>query len=380
MRRRTFLLTGAACLTKQAKSITKTVRHRGKTWCLGVLVVTLVAGVSDSWLVEAGAQSGSSNGSVGLLTRNCGPFLICIGSFRGDNARQLAERLALYVQQNYRCRVYLFSRSDEERRKQEEELKRLRELYGPNQRFRRYRIEEEWAVLVGDFRSWDDARRELDRIKQLPPPKDIPLPILYIIRQERGAVQENNSAKVKGEYAPYNPFRYAFVVPNPLLPKPEQHRPVNWDPVWEDLNRHNPYSLLRCPKRFSLLVKVYQAPTVITGMRGTPPVINSLAPRPAAFDAQVEKEMRELEKILGWKPDAAALQAHNLCQILRHPSLNYQAYVLHTQEASLVTVGGFDSVEEPAAVQLRQLLAGKTVGVVKLSENPAFIPVPRPEK
>jgi len=336
---------------------------------------------SVGWLAALEKLCGQTTPpSISWLTPQSGPFLICVGSFRGDNARELAQRLASYVQQNYRCRVYLFSRSEEERRKQEEELRRLRELYGPNQRFRRYRIEDEYAVLVGDFRSWDDARRELDRIKQLPPPKDVPLPVLFILRPERNEANENNSGRVKGEYAPYNPFRYAFVVPNPLLPKSEQHRPQNWDPTWAELNRNNPYSLLRCPKRFTLLVKVYQSPTMVVGMRGTPPVMNRVAPSPTALDPVVEKEMRQLEKILGWKPDAAALQAHNLCQILRHPSLNYEAYVLHTQEMSLVTVGGFDSIDEPAAVQLRQLLAGKTVGAVKLSDNPVFIPVPRPER
>jgi hypothetical protein len=183
---------------------------------------------SVGWLAALEKLCGQTTPpSISWLTSQSGPFLICVGSFRGDNARELAQRLASYVQQNYRCRVYLFSRSEEERRKQEEELRRLRELYGPNQRFRRYRIEDEYAVLVGDFRSWDDARRELDRIKQLPPPKDVPLPVLFILRPERNEANENNSGRVKGEYAPYNPFRYAFVVPNPLLPKSEQHRPQN---------------------------------------------------------------------------------------------------------------------------------------------------------
>jgi hypothetical protein len=305
--------------------------------------------------------------------------LICVGSFRGEQARELAQQLAQHVQQQYRLRAYLFSRSEEERRRQEEELKRLRELYGPNQRFRRVRIEDEYAVLVGDFRTWEEARRELDRIKQLPPPKDIPLPVLFIIRQQRTGSAGDAPAKPSGEYAQHNPFRYAFVVPNPLAPKPAPAAPKNWDPAWADLNRNNPYSLLRCPKRYTLLVKTFQAPMIITGLRGAPPVLNTATPRPAGLDAQVEKEMRRLEQILGWKPDAAALQAHNLCEILRHPSLNYEAYVLHTQEASLVTVGGFDRTDEPNAVQLRQLLAGRTIGVLKLSDNPSFLLVPRPE-
>ncbi|MDW7995963.1 MAG: hypothetical protein RMI91_15055 [Gemmatales bacterium] len=326
------------------------------------------------------AQSqGSASATVPWLHPQSGPFLICVGSFRGEQAREQAQQLALYVQQHYRLRAYLFSRSEEERRKQQEELKRLRELYGPNQRFRRVRIEDEYAVLVGDFRTWEEARRELDRIKQLPPPKDIPLPVMFIVRQ--GGKPGDAGAKPTGEYATYNPFRYAFVVPNPLAPKPaERVQNKNWDPAWAELNRNNPYSLLKCPRRYTLLVKSYQAPTIITGMRGAPPVLNTNpAPRPAALDAQVEKEMRRLEQILGWKPDAAALQAHNLCEVLRHPSLNYEAYTLHTKEASLVTVGSFDRTDDPNIEHLRQLLAGKTIGVVQLSPNPALLPIPRPE-
>lgn len=327
-----------------------------------------------------GEANPASAGQVSWLSPQSGPFLICVGSFRGPQARELAEQLATYVQQQYRWRAYLFSRSDEERRKQEEELKRLRELYGPNQRFRRTRIEDEYAVLVGDFRSWDEARRELERVKQLPAPKGIPLPVLFIVRQERGTGGTDQPGKASGEYATYNPFRYAFVVPNPLTAKPAADKPKNWDPLWADLNRNNPYSLLRCPRRYTLLVKAFQAPTLITGMRGAPPVLTTnAAPRPAALDAQVEKEMRRLEQILGWKPDAAALQAHNLCEVLRHPSLNYEAYVLHTKEASLVTVGSFDRLDDPNVAQLRQLLGGKTIGVVKLSDNPSVLAVPRPE-
>ncbi|GBD37408.1 hypothetical protein HRbin36_02539 [bacterium HR36] len=341
----------------------------------------LLATVGSLWsLREMLAQTTATFGTVvPWLSPQSGPFLICVGSFRGEQARELAQQFAHFVQQHYRLRTYLFSRSEEERRRQEQELQRLRELYGANQRFRRVRIEDEYAVLVGDFRSWDDARRELERIKKLPPPEGIPLPVLFIVRQERGNVPGAPPDKVTGEYAKYNPFRYAFVVPNPLAPKPAPAQPKNWDPAWADLNRNNPYSLLRCPKRYTLLVKAFQAPMLITGLRGAPPVLNTNTPRPAALDAQVEKELRRLEQILGWKPDAAALQAHNLCEVLRHPSLNYEAYVLHTKEASLVTVGSFDRTDDPNAAQLRQLLAGKTIGVVKLSDNPSFLLVPRPE-
>jgi hypothetical protein len=55
--------------------------------------------------------------------------------------------------------------------------------------------------------------------------------------------------------------------------------------------------------------------------------------------------------------DAAAKQAHQLAEVLRSPQLKFDAYVLHTKDLSIVTVGSFDSEKDPRMLQLMGQLA-----------------------
>ena len=45
--------------------------------------------------------------------------------------------------------------------------------------------------------------------------------------------------------------------------------------------------------------------------------------------------------------------------------LNLEAFVLHTRNASLVTIGQFDSPTDPALLQLRQLLSSMNLNVTE---------------
>jgi hypothetical protein len=53
-------------------------------------------------------------------------------------------------------------------------------------------------------------------------------------------------------------------------------------------------------------------------------------------------------------PDHAAENAHTLAKVLRQ--LKLDAYVLHTRFASIVTVGSFESLDDPALRSMQNVL------------------------
>src|SRR5262249_22143287 len=54
---------------------------------------------------------------------------------------------------------------------------------------------------------------------------------------------------------------------------------------------------------------------------------------------------------------AAALQAHELAKLLRDPRLGFTAYVLHTRTSSIVTVGGFNALNDAEMQRVQRQLA-----------------------
>ena len=75
----------------------------------------------------------------------------------------------------------------------------------------------------------------------------------------------------------------------------------------------------------------------------------------------------------------------------RGEDLNLEAFVLHTRNASLVTVGQFDSPNDPSLIALKRLLGGIKANVSEdqagfrpvlnapsLFDNMVAMPVPRP--
>jgi len=49
-----------------------------------------------------------------------------------------------------------------------------------------------------------------------------------------------------------------------------------------------------------------------------------------------------------------AKAAHMTAEVLRNNQLNFEAYVLHTEFTSYVTIGGFDSQDDPRLTQTMQ--------------------------
>ncbi|GIW80346.1 MAG: hypothetical protein KatS3mg105_2153 [Gemmatales bacterium] len=296
------------------------------------------------------------------ITPEAGPWLVCVASYVGPTAPKLAHALVREIRERYGLPAYVFNRGAEERRKQEEEIARKKEQHrkwaesmglkpdGPL-RLRRVRIQDQCAVLVGGYRSMDEARRALDRIKKLDPPRSVDLDTAVVIgKGEKQPI---------GRYAKLNPFHTAFVVHNPTVPlkKPEAKLDYN---VLKNLNTGETYSLLQCNQPWTLVVDEFLGETTVRS-RHSPNFIEKI------FNTNFGKTL-----------DAGAKQAHEVAHVLRQ-HMQIPAYVLHTQRGSLVTVGAYSSPDDPQLLQYQKMLANFKLGpAIQFFAKPLPMPVPQP--
>jgi hypothetical protein len=297
-----------------------------------------------------------------------GGWMICVKSYTGPEAQQLAEQMANEIRQTYKAGAYLFEWGDEERQKEQQRRERIKQEmakeYAPFlaiQREQRAKAEregiafiptpakvrlgkieypEQWAVLVGGFKDMKSARAALDTVRQWQPPRNTKL-------LDRAVIAPTSNQQVQGEGAYINPFATAMVVPNPAIRRSEPGQPPPIDPALVELNQAEDLSLLKARKKWTLIVKRFNVPTQIQSKKGDVSFVDKL------FSG--DKPARMLE--------ATARQARALAQALRDSKMKphpFEAFVLHHRTESFVTVGQFDSPDDPAMAQMWQILSGMT--------------------
>jgi hypothetical protein len=274
-----------------------------------------------------------------LVTPTAGAWMICLASYSGPEAAQMARDFVLVLRDPkgpYKMTAYVFNRGAEERQKEKQRVElykqQMREKYKkmgvdvpPPIRAKRVRIEDQYAVLVGSFKDMPTARRQLDAVRKLalPDPAKVKMDSAYIIDPKTN----------KGESAWINPFLSAFVVPNPTAPPPAANNSVAWDPFLKDLNANESYSLLRSPRAITLLVKQYQGAALVQAQTGGGGGIAGKLG--SGKDAMAGATLDKVGKV-----------AHDLADEMRRKlaldKMGLQPYVLHTRYYSMVTVGSFD--------------------------------------
>jgi hypothetical protein len=323
------------------------------------------------------AQVGGDPTAGYEVTPALGPWMIITGSYTGPQAKGMARKLADELRTAYQLPAYIYNFDSEERRQERERIERIRrqqqeqlsqlnpESGNDEDLMRRahtprrspvptYRFEDQCAVLIGGYRDQDTARKALDQIKKLKPldPKRVPLAGLIIANPE----------KKRFEPAYCNPFHEAFTVPNPTVkraPPADRNRP---DPFLKTLNANEPFNLLKCPRRFTLAVAQYQGATVVQSQSTGSSFLEKLG----------------LGSKQGEMLNASAVNAHNVADLLR--KLNFEAYVLHTRYASVVTVGNYDTPNDPQlkAAQHRLALLKPKLAPIPMLPEARPMEVPRP--
>jgi hypothetical protein len=244
-----------------------------------------------------------------------GPVMILVTTFAGSNGRREANALVYELRKNYKYNAYIHEQTFIHDLKKE--AKQPQNPYAKPQRYQKTGSQSAFAVLVGDFQSFDDLdfQKTLKEIKQSHPE----CMKTNLSTSQNYKVWRNTAAAASGK----GPLYMAFGVMNPMLPP--EHQQGTIDKLVETLNSDSPYSLLRCPRRYTVRIATFTGKIVIR-----------------------QDEIKEIEA--GKKPfsvgktselEIAGKAAAKLCKVLREQGA--EAYEFHDRFASFVTIGSFDS-------------------------------------
>jgi hypothetical protein len=303
------------------------------------LLLTLALSAAPAFGQGLGVTPAVPDGPSALtVTPAAGPWMLLAASYGGDSARAQAEELATELRTRYQLPAYVFNRTAEERRQEQERVAKLREEWRKRieadhlppdamPHIRTVSFQDQYAVLVGGYKDAATARKELDKFRKLRPSDKLINNYAYVPDPKTGAVREEA----------VNPFLSAFVCHNPTIPveKPKE------DPqqAMKNLKRFNagePYSLLKCPKPFTLVVKAYKCEAKLEGRGQSGSIMERMGME------------REFAGVL----NANANQAHQVAEFLR--KFGFEAYVLHTEYNSYVTIGSFDGQDDPRLPRMQQ--------------------------
>ena len=311
-----------------------------------------------------------------------GAYFICVKSYsrphnpdeseRGYTVKELAEALANDIQQTHHCRVFLYELFSDEKKAETqartaarqraaefastlETYRQKSELQGMDFldtdrtiKFQTFHYRDQVAVLLGGYKSEDEAVKALAGIKKWAMPQDKRL-------LDGGSIATRKpDGKMEIEKSYFNPFAQAMVVQNPAVAKQLSTQPIPLDPLIVRLNEGRPYSLLKTTKSWTLAVQSFSAPVHYQSKDDD----GSMAKR---FGASSGADVLR----------AGAEQAEVMAKALRvmkdkdgNP-MNIEAFVLHTRTVSLLTVGQYDSPNDPEMIEKQKILSNLTFNLSK---------------
>jgi hypothetical protein len=306
------------------------------------------------------------------ITQEAGPWAICVISYTGDTAFTFSEDMVSELRRDFKLPGYFYNRSQVERKEESEYEEALRakrwefyRQYGVQEPLKQtvhfkkpQHIEDQYAVMIGGYKDMESARRSLDEMRKF---KN--MPSARLLHQVMGPDKDGKSG-----YFPVSPFLTAFVCPNPTVPKPKEQPQAKQEEFetsyrqLQELNGGEPFSLLKCPGKWTLVVKVYQSPTILQTQHN----------QGGLFDRMTGHKGEDYLS-------AAVKQAHQLTDILRNKQLNFESYVLHAPTMSMVCVGSFSDEKDPRMAEMANTLCKLRLDPYEtLMQPPKPFPVPKP--
>ena len=314
------------------------------------------------------------------LTEKNGPWMIMATSFSGESSEVEARKLVLELRRDYQLPAYAHH---QEYDYSEPVVGLGVDKFGNPRKMKHLNgaVAEEWAVVVGNFKSCEDpdATLALERIRSAPiksmsselPKAGKPVSVSMMREYYRKLTRTE-------EKKPRGPLGKAFITRNPLLPKEEVAKGA-LDPFVKELNQGVEHSLLQNKGKYTVQVATFRGATAFNEKE---------------FNESLSKN-RSTPKI-----DEAAMKASKLVAALRKQGA--EAYVFHDRFESLVTVGSCNDLgsetfsgrtelrPEIAAViekyqAKRQAIPGsdqlalvpQTISEITLDVSPQLILVPR---
>jgi hypothetical protein len=292
------------------------------------------------------------------VTPDVGPWMILAASYTGPDAQELSRQCVLQLRARDNLNAFVFNYADEERRKQQEELDRMQQAQ-PGARRRHIRIDEQCGVLIGGYPDMETARKALDGVKKLNPPKlnlgpnKTTTEFMTFITPD----PKTNGATV--QRMEVNPFTNAFVTRNPTTRHDSAAGRDKPDPFLKELNDGRPYSLLTCKKPYSLAVFELQGTAVIAPRTQASTFLSSLGLGSRGGDVL----------------NASAKQAEEIARVLREMKID--AYVLHTRHSSIVAVGGYDDPNDKELLKMQNQMKRMQLGSIQFWDVPWPMKVPQ---
>ena len=261
-----------------------------------------------------------------LLTKEAGPFMVLAHSFRGPDATRYALALVLELRRDFGLPAWIYQEKVQPLHSNlrnvpptANDYVRQPQLTEPE----RTRIYDEALVLVGNCKTTDESEDLLRKVKHLHPKCIDGMPQMLPWRKGKGL---SRALRVTN---PYVPAQYLF--------------PRKADPLITQMNA-GPQSLFNCPGRYTVQVGEFSGRSTIAGRETRMVDDKGLKSSPLMSAAEDAQKMADA---LAADPEVTRT--------------GYRPYVYHDRSSSKVTVGSFDSPNDPAAVALRQALDNPAV-------------------
>jgi hypothetical protein len=310
---------------------------------LAVVTTVVLASSSDAAQIEA------VRGKHYRLTKRHGPWMIMVASFNeppklekteGMSPMQAAEEL-VYELRRKGIPAYIYEQQEVEgnlttvdRRTQEERKAKTRNWAGGI------------CVLAGNYATANDAvaQTSLKFIKKYEPQflRDLAAEALagpgQVLKRSQSGGVFRTSANRPG------PLSGSFMTTNPLLTE-EDLALRKRDPFILRLNTGSDYSLMQNPAKYTVVVATFQGKSDI-------------------YSEGSEKKVRPVSSALS----DAAERAWELCTALRHAKSygydrDYESWIFHDRYSSIVTVGSFQSKDDPRIIATQNLFGAKVAAV-----------------
>ena len=289
---------------------------------------------------EAGRIDATRGREYGL-TKDHGPWMILVASIRdvpeerrlsegkGVSARDAANEL-VYELRNKKIPAYVWSAD-----RVVDQVETVDRRTGqPRQRSfiaQQGRI----VVLAGNYAAASDwkAQKTLDFIKER--------------FRSRVLEDERNGGLYRPTPGRPTPMSGAFLTMNPLL-SPEEVMSRRTNPLIRRLNTGIEHSLLKNRGKYTLVIASFHGQSATQISAGN----------------KLQRLMRSFDAKIGESLDNAALKAFRLAHAMRDATSNgydkdYEAWVFHERHKSVVTIGSFDSSDDPRIRALYQLFSAK---------------------
>ena len=308
------------------------------------LVKILLIAITFSLLFSEQIQAGrieAIEGKEYFLTKKHGPWMIMVAVFsdppedmkaEGMGPEEAAQSLVLELRRKG-IPAYTFWR--------DEKTESIQTVNRKHQKERRtYLLDKEICVLAGNYNSPEEKKK--------------------LAKRTLAWIKKYNPKCLKGDGI-YKPtpgqptvLSGAFLTINPML-SPEEAMKRKRDPDIIRFNSHYKYSLLDNPGKYTVVVASFYGNSVTQVAGRTGKKLGS-----------------------GFGLEVAADKAWQVMRTLREKE-NIEAYIFHDRKKSIVTVGSFDSKDDPRIRQIYRKFSAKwkqdpTTGKRTLHAEPYIFP------